>query len=361
MDSIRGTRSPFAAHAAFGADIRALSTTLFKFGRSVPIAYWPRVLAITGIVALNAPLRWWESLRYGAAIKRSVVRSPVFILGHPRSGTTYLHYVMGRDPQFASPAVYEALMPWTFLSAGGFLRRMLGKALPATRPMDNVKMTADAPKEEEFALACMGSASLVTGYFFPRRLPLIFNDAVLLNDTSSKSTWQGNVQYFTRKLSLKYPGKALLMKSPANTARVKELLELFPDARFIHIHRDPLTVYASTMKLYSKILPQQALGSMDRTALRDFVLKSYSAMQAKYEADRAGIPAGRLVEIRYADFVGNEMAILERIYSSLGLDGFNAARPHMEAEISASKDYETNKYNLGEEEVRMVKQAWGLP
>lgn len=360
MESIRGTRSPFVAHAAFGAGLRAWTGTLFKYGRSVPAAYWPKVAAITGLVALNTPLRWWERLRHGPAIQRTEVLSPVFILGHPRSGTTYLHYVMGRDPQFASPVVYEALMPWTFLSAGGFLRRMLGKALPATRPMDNVKMTADAPKEEEFALACMGPASLVTGYFFPQRLPGIFNDAVLLNDASAKSTWQRNVQHFMRKLALKYQGKMLLMKSPANTARVKELLELFPDARFIHIHRDPLTVYASTMKLYSKILPQQALGSTDRLALRDFVLKSYSAMQAKYEADRPGIPRGRLVEIRYEDFVGNELTILEKIYSTVGLNGFAFARPHMEAEISSTKDYETNKYNLTEEEVKTVKEAWGL-
>lgn len=360
MDSIRGTLSPFAAHAAFGAGLRAWSGTLFKYGRSVPVAYWPRVAAITGLVALNAPLRWWERLRHGPAIKRTEVRAPVFILGHPRSGTTYLHYVMARDPQFVSPVVYEALMPWTFLSAGGFLRRMLGKALPATRPMDNVKMTADAPKEEEFALACMGPASLVTGYFFPQCLPAIFNDAVLLKDASAKSTWQRNVQHFMRKLALKHSGKSLLMKSPANTARVKELLELFPDARFVHIHRAPLTVYASTMKLYSKILPQQALGSTDRMALRDFVLKSYSAMQAKYEADRPGIPEGRLVEIRYEDFVGNELTVLEKVYSSLGLDGFATASPRMEAEVSSTRDYETNKYSLSEEEVKTVKEAWGL-
>lgn len=334
---------------------------MLKYGGRIPVGHWPRVAAISLMVALNAPLRWWERLRHGAAIKRSAVRSPVFILGHPRSGTTYLHYVMGRDPQFASPAVYEALMPWTFLSAGGFLRRMLGKALPATRPMDNVKMTADAPKEEEFALACMGSASLVTGYFFPQHLPAIFNDAVLLRNESARRQWKRNAQYFMRKLSLKYPGKALLMKSPANTARVKELLELFPDARFIHIHRDPLTVYASNMKLYSKILPQQALGATDRSALRDFVLKSYSAMQAKYEADRAAIPEGRLVEIRYEDLVGNELAVLERTYSSLALNGFDAARPHLAAEVASTKDYETNTYSLAEEEVRTVKQAWGLP
>lgn len=360
MDSIRGTRSPFAAHAAFGASLRAWSGSLWKYGGGVPLAYWPRAMAITFMVALNAPLRWWERLRYGRAIRRTAVHAPVFILGHPRSGTTYLHYVLGRDERFASPAVYEALMPWTFLNAGGFLRRMLGKALPATRPMDNVKMTADAPKEEEFALACMGHASLVTGYVFPWRLKSIFNDAVLLNEVRSKRMWQHNVLYFMRKLALKYPGRTLLMKSPANTARVKELMELFPDARFIHIHRDPLTVYASTLNLYSKILPQQALGTLDREALHEFVLTSYSAMQAKYETERAALPEGRLVEIRYEDFVGNELDVLEKVYSTLGLDGFENARPHMQAEVSSTKNYETNKYKLSDEEVRTVKQAWGL-
>ena len=63
------------------------------------------------------------------------------------------------------------------------------------------------------------------------------------------------MQYFVKKISYKYIGKRVLLKSPANTGRIKEILEVYPDACFIHIHRDPYAVYQSNVKLYEKILP----------------------------------------------------------------------------------------------------------
>ncbi len=360
MSTINGTRSPFSAHAAYGSSLRAWCRVLLKHGGTIGVTYVPRVLAITAMIALNAPLRWLEHLRYDRRIRKAIVKDPVFILGHPRSGTTYLHYVMSRDPQFAFASVYESLMPWTFLGMGRFLRNVLGKALPATRPMDNVKMTADAPKEEEFALACMGPESLVIGYFFPRQLGEVFNATVLLKDEASRRHWQRHLLYFMRKLTVKYGPKPLLMKSPANTARVKEILELFPNARFIFIHREPFTVYASTIRLYSKILPQQALQSVSAEAVRDFVLSSYAPMRMKYEDDQALIPAGHLVKLRYEDFIGRELELLEAAYRQLGLEGFALARPFMEAEINATSGYETNTYTLSKEDVAAVKKSWGL-
>ncbi|MEO8068402.1 MAG: sulfotransferase [Flavobacteriales bacterium] len=356
---IRGTRSPFTAHAAFGAGLGAWSRTLWKHGGSVAPSYWPRVAAITFVVALNAPLRMWERVRFGSRIAKAKIQDPVFILGHPRSGTTYLHYVMSRDPQFAFPAVYQSLMPWTFLTMGRPWRQVLGKALPPTRPMDNVKMTADAPKEEEFALACMGPASLVIGYFFPKRLQRIFEDAVLLRDAASKDHWQRNLLLFMRKLTVKHGPKPLLLKSPANTARVKEILELFPNARFIHIHRDPLTVYASNLRLYEKILPQQALQAITKSEVETFILRSYRQMLDKYGRDKSLIPAGRLVEFSYEAFVGNELDVLEKAYAQLGLNGFAAVRPLMEREIVANEDYRTNTYTLSGDEQKRVLDAWG--
>ncbi|MBK6830124.1 MAG: hypothetical protein IPG92_04940 [Flavobacteriales bacterium] len=85
----------------------------------------------------------------------------------------------------------------------------------------------------------------------------VFNDAVLLNDAKSKRQWQLHLHYFMRKLTVKYPGRSLLMKSPANTARVKEIRNCSPDARFISSIAI-LTVYASNLRLHQDPA-QQAL------------------------------------------------------------------------------------------------------
>ena len=163
-----------------------------------------------------------------------------------------------------------------------------------------------------------------------------------------------------RKLTVKYGPKPLLMKSPANTARVKEILELFPNARFIFIHREPFTVYASTIRLYSKILPQQALQSVSAEAVRDFVLSSYAPMRMKYEDDQALMTTGHLVKLREEDFSCRELEQLEADYRQLGIEGFALARPFMEAEINATSGYETNTYTLSQEDVAAVKKSWGL-
>ena len=63
------------------------------------------------------------------------------------------------------------------------------------------------------------------------------------------------MSFFVKKLNYKHAGKRILLKSPSNTGRVKEILDLYPDACFIHIHRDPFEVYQSNEKLYEKILP----------------------------------------------------------------------------------------------------------
>ncbi|MBK6830125.1 MAG: sulfotransferase [Flavobacteriales bacterium] len=97
MSTIHGTRSPFSAHAAFGASLSGWLRVLLKHGGTIGATYIPRVLVITGMIVLNAPVRWLERLRFGRRISKAVVKAPVFILGHPRSGTTHLHYVMSRD------------------------------------------------------------------------------------------------------------------------------------------------------------------------------------------------------------------------------------------------------------------------
>ncbi|MBK6754766.1 MAG: sulfotransferase [Flavobacteriales bacterium] len=224
-------------------------------------------------------------------------------------------------------ARFTSLMPWVFLSFGRPLRAILRRALPATRPMDNLRMGAELPKEEEFALACMGPGSMVTGYFFPRKMAAMLDRYVLLHDAADKRQWQAHLLHLVRKLTLKYGPRPLLLKSPWNTARVKEILEVFPNARFIHIHRDPCTVYASNLRLYDR--------------------------------EKALIPSGHLVEFSYEEFIGKEIDMLERVYAQLGLPDFEHARPLLKNEIAAHEEYVTNEYHLDPATRARIQREWG--
>src|SRR6185436_9797907 len=132
-------------------------------------AYLPRAAAITVAALINSPFRWFEELRYRRQWESVSVAPPLFVLGHWRSGTTHLHYLLGLDDRFACPNLYQVHYPHTFLCTE---RRFSGPTaflLPRHRPYDNVRLALDVPDEDEFAMCVLGFKSPYLTGVFPRR------------------------------------------------------------------------------------------------------------------------------------------------------------------------------------------------
>jgi hypothetical protein len=320
-----------------------------------------KVFLITVQALLTAPLQWYEYLVYRRRIRKVPVARPVFIIGHYRSGTTFLHYLLSKDPQFRWCATYEGLAPYAFLTLGPVIQRFLSRVMPRARPQDNLAAGASLPIEEEFAMGSISQTSMVHGYYFPQNLHAVFDDSVLLNDTLVRSKWQNAFLYFVKKLAFRSPGKRLLLKSPANTTRIAVLLNMFPDALFIHIHRNPYDVYRSTINLYDKILPILSFQSYSREQVNDFVLYAYEQMYRKFMADKHLIPAGQLMEIGYDQLVGDPLETLTRIYAQSGLGSSEQVGELFRAELKAYQKYERNRYEpLSSFDAIRVRDRWGF-
>src|SRR6185503_9923340 len=165
--------------------------------------------------------------------------SPLFVLGHWRSGTTHLHYLLGLDDRFAFPGLYQVHFPHTFLTTEQRLSGLVGFLLPRHRPYDNVRLDLQVPDEDEFAMCVLGFMTSYLAGVFPRRMEYYEQFLTLQNTPASAvDQWKSSLRLFLQKLTLK-SGKPLIVKSPTHTGRIKLLLEMFPDARFVHIHRDP--------------------------------------------------------------------------------------------------------------------------
>ena len=78
----------------------------------------------------------------------------------------------------------------------------------------------------------------------------------------------------------------LFLKNPHNTSRVKELLELYPKAKFIFIHRNPYDVYHSTLHLFRKMVSSQFLQDFSEEQISERVLYAYWTTLQKYIADQ---------------------------------------------------------------------------
>jgi hypothetical protein len=145
---------------------RALRANRFAIERR----FWRRAARITAGSLLNSWYRRCEDQAFGDQIDRVEVPSPLFILGHWRSGTTLLHNLLACDEHFAFPTLYETFFPHTFLLTedrpGGLARRIV-PGVPLTRGIDNVPMGLDMPYEDEFAIATVSLCSPYLLWAFP--------------------------------------------------------------------------------------------------------------------------------------------------------------------------------------------------
>src|SRR5262249_7885322 len=155
-----------------------------------------------------------------------------------------LHNLLSLDPQFTCPNLYHILCPHHFLLTESFVTRLTEWMLPKTRPMDNMEISWKAPQEDETALCNLTLISPYLMLAFQGIRPVYdrFFDLKRLTPAESK-LWKSEFIRFLKKITLKNH-KTLLLKSPSHTFRIPLLLELFPDAKFVNIVRNPYDVFS---------------------------------------------------------------------------------------------------------------------
>lgn len=330
-----------------------------RFAVQPPYWYIAAVLSVTTFA--NTLLRWYQRGLYGDAIRRTRIdRPPVFVLGHWRTGTTLLHELLILDDRHTSPTTLQCFGPCHFLLSEGVLKRYGTILLPDKRPMDNMAAGWDRPQEDEFALALLGQPSTYTDFAFPDGPP-VWPGSLDLSGLTRRQlhTWKRTLLDFLKAVTLRDP-RRLVLKSPPHTARLPVLLELFPDAKFVHIKRNPYTLFASTVNLWLSLAKQHGLQTPRHTPeLEEKVFREFRVIHERYEEGKKLIPAGNLVEVRYEEFVTHLVGGTKAIYDGLSLGGWDAVRPKLEAFAAGQKSYETNKYTLTDDQRARITERWG--
>lgn len=336
---------------------------LVRRRRDLPVApvYWPRAGFTAGMAILNSLMASLERRRHERAWSKVRVRAPVFVLGHHRSGTTHLWNLMSQDPRFAYPSILQAVFPHSFLTFEPMVRGLADRLSIRKRPQDNVVLEPDSPIEEERALCTSTFLSIQMARHFPARRDRFTRYLTLREATDrDRARWKEAFDVFAKKLVLRHgTDRTLLFKSPEHTARIRLILELYPDARFVHIHRDPYVVFASTRKMERRTQPIYAFQRWDESEIDDFILWRYRAMYDAFFEDRARIPAGRLVEIPFRDLESRPMETIERVYGSLGLELTEAARDAIASYRSSIAGYRKNVHPELPADLRSrIAEAW---
>lgn len=330
-------------------------------GRDIDPAYrgkYRLTKLVCRLLSTLAPIqdRRYEKLLAGKPLEND----PVFILGHWRSGTTFMHNVFSCDKHFGYNTTYQTVFPHLMMWGQPFFKKNMSWLMPDKRPTDNMELAVDLPQEEEFALANMMPYTYYNFWFLPKYMQE-YADKYLLFDGITPEELKVFEETFVKliKISLwNTHGTQFLSKNPPHTGRVKELVKMFPHAKFIYLMRNPYTVFESTRSFFTNTIQPLKLEDISPDTLEENILSIYAKLYHKYEADKQFIPEGNLIEVKFEDYEKDAFGMTQHIYQQLNLPGWNESREAIEAYVGKKKGYKKNKYKYDDRTVKLVQEHW---
>jgi hypothetical protein len=133
---------------------------------------------------------------------------------------------------------------------------------------------------------------------------------------------------------------------------------MFPDARFVHIVRNPYVIFPSTVKLWKRMYRYHGLQAPRFAGLEEHVFNTFNRMYEVFEEDRRHVPAGQFCEVRYEELVKDPVGQMRAVYERLGLGDFEVVRPAIEGYVERTKDYKTNRHELPSEMREQITRRW---
>lgn len=343
-----------------GSTLWNIIKLLFRAKFRIHPRYWYRLFMTININLFLFPLRLIEKIKFSRKIKKHEISvEPIFIIGHWRTGTTYLHYLLSNDETKGYPRNVDVYTPHCSLVAPDYMKRLVEVAMPERRPMDDVELTASKPGEEEFAMALKSKFSYYHVFIFPRRMDY-FSQFLTFNKSSKRSIrgWKKHYVNYIKKISFINGEKQLILKNPPNTGRIKLLKDIFPKAKFVYLHRNPYEIYASSILLFQRLLPYFSLQKWDEKKIKTKILMNFVEMIEEYERSKKTLTEDEIIEVKYEDLIADPLSELGKIYHKLDLKGFEESVESIQEFIKTQHQYKANKHIISKEIINDVNNNW---
>lgn len=329
-----------------------------------------RVLAWYGKLLFFEPFRLYELLTKDRKIcNHRLEESPIFILGHWRSGTSILHSLLASDPHRGYLHKYISVFPESFLSTEHLLKPLVRTITDSLQTKEEISRISvswewDTPGELDIAMITFFSPySTHWAHVFPRDRFDEYMDKYTFFETATpeeEQGWKETTRYLMNKVAIRNEHSQLYIKSPGNTARISQLLDLYPDAKFVYIHRNPYDVFYSNLKMWKVILKNLSFQQIGREKVEDYILSTYRKLLDNYLHQRHLIPDGNLVEIRFEELVADPLARTREVYEGLSLKGYDRAEEAFRGFINGhmSRPGNRSKYNYDPSVVERINEQW---
>jgi hypothetical protein len=281
----------------------------------------------------------------------ALLERPVFIVGMPRSGSTFLHELLAEDAVSRAPRVWEVMFPVPDPAGGErerrrrirktefclwWFRRLAPEAdsvypMRAHTPHECVAIHSYTFHSEEFVSTC--------------RVPA-YEKYLRAADLAPVYIWQ---KRFLQSLQFRGKPRRWILKAPDHVHGLEKLFSVFPDARIIQTHRNPLQVLRSSTELTRVLQGLYARpAEPDQVAARETRLLAESTERFLQFRDAHPELADRFVDIKYSELVAEPLAAINQIYQRLDLPLSQAAVTRMRELASKRTRYRgvANHFNL---------------
>ncbi|MEZ5376019.1 MAG: sulfotransferase [Acidimicrobiales bacterium] len=365
VDELAGRALGEAPVASLGPDDWQEALEVFVRSVNDDARLHRRGMAMAGATAVGrlrarmAIDRWYEHhpARVGARPE-----APIFIIGGWRTGTTFLQRLLAASPTLRALHPWELGAPWKAAGADEQTRAQLIAAaqvghdrLHELSPQLQVVHDSGADLPEECVLA-LGTTMRNWGFLSTMRL-------TGYADWLTGQDFGPEYEAYARVLAMldDRDGRRFVLKAPAHTAELMSLIEAFPDATVVHLHRDVVETVASGSSLFA-VFRSIYSDEVDPIDVGDFQARTTllwfeRAMAARDECERRGV--GRFVDVAYTDFVADPLATARAVHEAADL-GWNttieqalrerlderATKPH------GRHEYTPEQFGLDADEIR---------
>lgn len=329
----------------FIAPLRALlqasagEASLGAFGRFA--LRWDALRFLMNLLRLRAAEKAADSM--APAVER-----PIFVTGLPRSGTTFLHNLLVEDPSNAVPRCWQTIHP----AMAGDPRREARAIRGVDRQLRGFRLIApDLAAMHPITATTPQECSEITAHLFTS---LRFDTT---HHVPSYRLWLDKVghldayrfhRYFLEHLGRHAPpGRRWVLKCPDHVFAFDAIQEVYPDARFVFVHRDPMRVLASVARL-TEVLRQPFTRRLDRAAIGRQVCDHWAEGAARIVAASETMAPERVFHIRYRDLVGDPAGAVARLYAQFGLAMDDSFKARIDAYVAAKPNggYGNLRYRL---------------
>ena len=321
---------------------------LFKYPISFKSAYLLKVIYLVFLSILMLPLYLFEQIILFRRInKASLPKDVVFIIGHWRSGTTFLHNSLISTGAFHYLNTYQAFLPNCMYYGGPILKQINKMTLPEKRPMDNMDVGQMLPQEEEFAMACMFPNSFYHALLFPLHTRELADRYLFKNDSETGLKKRlDSYNYLIKKIHLhNKESRTILLKNPALTCRISELKKSFPTAKFIYLYRDEKSTLKSMEHMFISFLKINALTEYNTTTLRKNLEYIYSEMKELYAKEKLQVNNDDIIEINYSDLIASPNKTCIKLMKFIGCNPTDKQAEDLNDYLRSQEDYKTNFYS----------------